>query len=103
MFSLIASLLTTVHAETAADRVAAAIAYGRAKRAVAARCDVGTRANGKTWAERINRAVFAGTSRVTFASPEIEAARMLRERAIRCDVYAENHGFTGRASFGGAA
>ena len=57
----------------------------------------------QSWRERLNVAGFASPSRVTFASPEIEAARMLRERAIRCDVYAENHGFTGRASFGGAA
>lgn len=53
----------------------------------------------QSWRERLNRAAFAAPSRVVFLAPELEHVRALRERAIRCDVYAERNGYTGRASF----
>jgi hypothetical protein len=66
---------------------------------VVARCDVGTRAKGGTWRERLNRAVFASPSRVTFESPAIAAKRELSARRIRCEVFADNSGITGKAIF----
>lgn len=73
---------------------------------VVARCDV-PRAlvNGRaqSWRERLNRAAFAARHRVTLESPDIAHARTLRERRTRCEVFAENSGIAGRASFGGAA
>lgn len=53
----------------------------------------------QSWRERLNRAAFAAPSRVVFLAPELEHVRALRERAIRCEVYAERAGITGRASF----
>lgn len=57
----------------------------------------------QSWRERLNVACFASPSRVTFASPEIEAKRDAAALRIRCEVFAERNGYTGRASFGGEA
>lgn len=40
---------------------------------------------------RLNRAVYSSAGRVTFRSLEMEQARMLADRRIRCEVYAENN------------
>lgn len=53
----------------------------------------------RSWAERINRASFAARWRVTFRAPELEFLAAMRDRAVRCDVYAERAGFSGRAVF----
>lgn len=53
----------------------------------------------QTWRERLNRAAFAARSRVTLESLDIQHARTLRERAIRCAVYQENAAIVGRAVF----
>jgi hypothetical protein len=79
-----------------------ALAPVHASRLVIARRDI-PRAlvNGRaqSWRERLNRAAFAAPSRVVFLAPDLEHVRALRERAIRCEVYAERAGTTGRASF----
>lgn len=54
----------------------------------------------QSYRERLNVAAFAAVTRCTFESVEIAAIRERRALAIRCDVYAERHGFSGtRASF----
>lgn len=53
----------------------------------------------QSWRERLNRAAFAARSRVTLESLDIQHARLLRDRAIRCAVYQENAAITGRAVF----
>jgi hypothetical protein len=54
-----------------------------------------------TFRAKLNRAVFSGAGRVTFRSWELSERARLAAQAVRCDVYAERHGFTGRARFGG--
>lgn len=44
-------------------------------------------------------ATLANNVRVIFNSPEIEYRAMLHNRRIRCEVYRENNGITGRAIF----
>lgn len=53
----------------------------------------------RTWAERVNRMSFAARWRVLFRSPDMEQLAALRDRAVRCEVFAERAGFVGRACF----
>ena len=53
----------------------------------------------QSWRERLNRAACAARSRVTLESLDIQHARTLRERAIRCAVYQENAAIVGKAVF----
>lgn len=52
-----------------------------------------------TYRAKLNRAVFSGRGRVTFRSWELAERARLAEQAVRCDVYAERAGITGRAVF----
>lgn len=45
-----------------------------------------------TYRARLNRSVYSSAGRVTFRTLEMETARQLRERAIRCEIYADNNG-----------
>lgn len=55
----------------------------------------------RSWPERVNRMSFAARWRVTFRAPELEFIAAMRDRAVRCEVFAERAGFVGRAVFGG--
>lgn len=48
---------------------------------------------------RLNRALHSSASRVTFRSLDLDHAHALRTRRVRCEVYAENSGISGRACF----
>lgn len=48
---------------------------------------------------RLNRAVNSSASRVTFRSLGLDHAHAMNARRVRCEVFAENSGITGRACF----
>lgn len=87
----------------AETRIVAAIARAQSFARIRSVTDHGPRVqdNGRarTWRERLNRAAFAARSRVTFRAPELETRAALESRRIRCEVFSERNGCTGRAVF----